>query len=142
MELDIKILSDITEWMYAVLARASNPLPVMHKVSKDMKANVMLNFLSQGRPSWKPLTKQWVERKKRMGYSTRILQMTGELKNSITSTATAKKATVYSDVPYSLYHEKGAPRAHIPQREFLMFPEGRLSTYSEWINNYILNGGG
>ena len=142
MRIDIGISDgEAFDWIYSVLERAQNLHPVTKRIADDMKSEVIMNFLHQGRPHWKPIKSSWRERKAKNGYSTRILEMTGALKSSFGTENTNNRSTVFSDIRYSIYHEEGAPRAHIPQREFLQFPDTKTETYSQWIENYLFGGG-
>lgn len=140
MDINVEVLSNIVGWIQLVLMRAQNLSSITSKIAKDMRAEIMMNFVLEGRPHWKKLSDVWLAYKAKHGYSTRILDMTGVLRNSFGMENDNKRAVVYSDVTYAPYHEYGAPRSHLPQREFLQFPKGKETTYQQWVDNYIFNG--
>lgn len=82
--------------------------PALNKVAKVIEDSIEKNFDAQGRPDkWKNLHSEWAEWKRKKGFATKVLQMTGTLKTSFKRLITKKRAFVYTEEPQAARHNFG-----------------------------------
>ena len=141
---EIKIEDQAVMSALGRLAQAGRDMsPVMRKIETEMFVQTEANFAAEGRPKWLGL-KNPSERRK----GGQILQDTGQLAASISSSSDATSATVGSNKVYAAIHQLGgkAGRGHkatIPARPFLpVDAQGNLQPEAEDLilgiaNNYL-----
>lgn len=141
---EIKIESQAVMSALARLANGGRDMsPVMHTISTEMFVQTEANFAADGRPKWLGL-KNPSERRR----GGQILQDTGQLAASISSSSDATSATVGSNKVYAAIHQLGgkAGRGHkstIPARPFLpVDAQGNLQPEAEdsvlgLVDNYL-----
>lgn len=66
---------------------------------------------------WAELSPVTLERKERLGFSSKILTETGTLSKSFKFEATGKTLTIGSSVSYAVFHQEGTSK--MPQRKIL-----------------------
>jgi len=138
MRIDAQVAGDALEWLQLVLQRTQDLRPVTSKIARGMRDEIIMNFVEQGRPKWQKLTDKWKRYKVSHGYSTQILVQTGKLRSSFGIHYDKQKATVFTDVPYSIYHVTGTKR--MPKRDFTTIPKTTLDSFSQMVNDYIIRG--
>ncbi len=143
---EIKIEDQVVMSALGRLAQAGRDMsPVMRTIATEMFTQTEANFAAEGRPKWLGL-KNPSERRK----GGQILQDTGQLAASISSSSDATSATVGSNKVYAAIHQLGgkAGRGHkatIPARPFLpVDAQGNLQPEAEdsilgIANNYLAN---
>jgi phage gpG-like protein len=101
-------------------------IDTMEKVLDYILEANRTHFNTRGHGSWPPLDEETLIRKRRDGFSSRILRRTDRLFESLTSPAGAKDRDVDIDedrlnfsstVPYGGVHEKGSRKKGIPKRK-------------------------
>ena len=103
---------------------------LMRAIGYYMHRRTIAHFRAEEDPegkAWEPLKERTVAgrrvgpRAKKKGGSRKIaiLQDTGQLRRSISSLADATSAEIGTNIFYGVFHQDGAPRAHIPVRAFL-----------------------
>lgn len=174
---EIKIESQAVMSALGRLAQAGqNMSPVMRAVSTELLSQTEANFAAEGRPKWLGISRATLEKRvmsrtkneegvqkkgairkdgrisKSIGWIVggRILQDTGQLAASISTSHDATSATVGSNKVYAAIHQIGgkAGRGHkatIPARPFLpVDAQGNLQPEAEdsilgIANNYLAN---
>lgn len=107
---------------------ASRPamLTTMDEVYHYILVANRTHFNTRGHGKWKPLDDDTIIRKRRDGFSGRILRATDRLFESLTSEVGAKDRDVSIDedrldfsstVPYGGIHDKGARSRNLPRRK-------------------------
>jgi len=97
--------------------------PAFRDAGVYMKEEIMINFSEEGRPrKWKPLSAKYLEYKMQKKGSSKILEFTGRLKNSINTQYSNDKAKVFTGVKYGVKHQMGLG---VPARPF--FPDSQNS---------------
>ena len=108
-------------------------------------------FASRGarwRTPWKPLAPRTVRDKRTQGWladpMVRTTRLRGELARRPLGVehVTAGAVTAGTDLDYAIYHQRGAPRAHLPQRKLIdadaVAREGAAgSVVATWIVNGV-----
>ena len=87
-------------------ATASKMSPVMSMISEELKSQTEKNFAAEGRPSWLGIK----PRKGREGGH--ILQDTGKLAASISTSYNSNSATIGSNRVYAAIHQFGGVTHH------------------------------
>ena len=87
-------------------------LEVRQKIEKLLKEQVRRSFARQGFDGTR-----WKKLKKPKKVSKPLLVNTGKLKNSFTTRRKTKSVTIYSKVPYAVYHNEGTGK--IPKRQMI-----------------------
>ncbi|MFW2176652.1 MULTISPECIES: phage virion morphogenesis protein [unclassified Moraxella] len=133
----------------------TNTEPLMEDISRQLVTETNLNFDFGGRPVWAGLSPVTLAR--RRGGAGWILQDTGKLKKSITSSHTIDTATVGTNLKYAPTHQFGAtqgqygytkrnspiPWGDIPARPFIPMDKNGDISYDgflavrEVVNNYL-----
>ncbi len=156
MEITVKINSEPLDATLEKLVDAcQNREPLMRNLSEQLHDCVMENFEQEGRPSWKPITREG-----------KILQDTGRLKSSISPEYDNDSAKVGTNVVYAAIHQHGGktsphvirpkhkkalafggrvvksvnhPGSDIPARPFLSVTDEDIADLQETIEDYINN---
>lgn len=122
--IDIQVKDEgLVAGLAAVAAGFRNPRPLMRAVAGLFETETERNFAAQGRPAWLGLAPRT---KKRRGADAKILQDTGRLAGSITTSYDASQASVGTNVKYAAIHQFGGKagrgrKVTIPTRPFLPF---------------------
>jgi len=101
--------------------------PLYAAIAEYLYARTMESFDAQTAPDgqrWAELTPAYAKRKAKAKSRNKILQRTGQLRETIAATATNDAARLVSNRPVGRYslaaiHQYGAPRAGIPARPFM-----------------------
>ena len=122
--------------------RVNDLSPLMHDLSLYMRRSVMKNFDLEGRTemgtghAWKPLAKRTIkerQEKKGKGFGRHpILELTGDLRRSISISHGRREARVSAGKEYGITHQFGTKR--VPARPFLMFP---ITDIDVWVRHII-----
>lgn len=144
--ISIKIDSAAVERQLAELARRGRDLnPVMRKIAGSMLDSVEENFEQQGRPKWKKLAPQTIERRRKKGHwPGKILQATGQLAASVNARSTANSAIVGTNKEYAALHQFGGRTTiggrsiFVPARPFLTIPDTDIEDISKMIADYLI----
>jgi phage virion morphogenesis protein len=97
-----------------LIGNVDDMTPAFNAIGEHIASLVDLNFRDGSDPYGTP----WLPLKKpRRDGSSKPLNDTGVLKNSITQNPTADSVTIGTNVTYGQYHQFGT--THIPQRAFL-----------------------
>jgi phage gpG-like protein len=101
----------------------------IHKrAGQFVKKSVLENFEKEGFVD--SGLKKWRPRKKDAPH--KILDKSGRLKKSIKTKTNLFEALIYTNVPYSIYHNEGAD--YLPQRQFL----GESKEIKDEVNKIIV----
>jgi phage virion morphogenesis protein len=134
---DIKIEVDLGSVKKLVdkLNRASFT-PMLRDMGAYQKESVLLNFEYQGRPKkWPPLSEEYLAWKLREGYSSKMLILTGRLRNSINVEVTNTTAKVYSGVKYGVTHQLGLNG--VPARPFLVVQNEDIQNLGKIASEFV-----
>lgn len=119
---------------FATWGRAISDLsPAWEKVGYRLQHDFAVQFEAEGgflstAPKWAPLKPSTIADRLRKGFGPGpILRRTGMLMASATIRGAAANVfevgpdhvTVGTALPYAIFHQKGAPGAHIPQRKMI-----------------------
>lgn len=132
-------------------ARTLNAIPVFVQLMKAIESQVEEQFDSEGARGsggWDELAPATIEFKRRNGYPLEILHRTLTLRNSLTKTMAPgairridkQSMTFGSSVKYGIFHQKGAPKANLPQRRPVEFTESDRQDYATMIQRYVVTG--
>lgn len=88
-------------------AKAKQTAELMKDISSDLESSTEKNFRSEGRPKWKKLAESTLEARRRQGKTGRILQVSGQLKNSITTQSGYNFAKIGTNLKYARIHQFG-----------------------------------
>jgi phage virion morphogenesis protein len=96
--------------LQALLSKVTNPEPLYKKIAGELENAIAENFSAGGRPSWLPLSKETLKRrKKRSGpHPIKPLVLSGDLRRSITSRHSNQEAVVGTNLIYAPTHQFGA----------------------------------
>lgn len=119
------------------LKKATSDLrPAFRDTAVYMKTSVLKNFEVEGRPKkWAPLSPKYATWKRKKGYSTKILERTGRLKQSINVSYTNKEARVYTGVKYGAYLHKGTRK--MPARPFMLIQDEDVPKIVDIFDRHI-----
>ena len=103
----------------------------------------------QGWAAWAPLNPDYVKWKKSKGFSTRILQRKGDLKDSLTRRSDKNfifkprklGMEIGTKVPYAKYHQRGVPKNKLPKREPIRITNTQRKTWVKLIQKYVIESG-
>lgn len=88
--------------------KCSDLRPLMQNIAGTLEDSVEENFENEGSPKWKELSKVTIKQRKKKGYwPSRILQVSGELASSITSSYDSSSAVVGTNKVYATIHQFG-----------------------------------
>jgi phage gpG-like protein len=101
---------------------------------------------SEGGEQWKELTPEYQQWKEAHYPSKPILQRTGDLVKSLTSSKDTnaicreerKGLTLGSKIPYAIYHQSPAPRKRLPRRPEIMLTEPFKRTVTHHLQVYLV----
>ena len=122
---------------------------LMRAVGYYMQKRTVQHFADEEDPegqAWDPLKPATISarrvgpRAKKPGgrRAIKILQDTGTLRRSITSLSDNTSAEIGTNVFYGIFHQEGAPRAHIPVRAFLGVSDGDLGGLHNLAWDYLV----
>lgn len=150
--IDFKVLGEtqlsrsLDRWATTVI----DATPAFAELLDHMKEQVSEQFESEGgrgSGGWAELKPETIEFKARMGYPLEILHRTLALKYSLTAkgnpdggvaAVTPNSLTYGTDIPYAIYHQKGAPRANLPVRKVIDFTEEDRQTMMKTLQAYVI----
>jgi phage virion morphogenesis protein len=89
--------------------KLGNTEPLMLNISRIMKSSVMKNFAaeSDGKRRWARLAHSTRKQRNKKGYTGKILQRTGQLKNSVVTRHTNNTAEVGTNLKYAAIQNYG-----------------------------------
>jgi phage gpG-like protein len=135
-ELDVTIsgVRTIQRRLLRVSQRAVDGREAFRAIAGIFRRAVTLQFRTEGSyggERWQDLQPSTLEQKQREDLDERILRATGALYDSLTDEGdthhiqhiTKKEMRWGSDLPYGIYHQKGAPRGHLPERPIIRLRE-------------------
>lgn len=94
----------ITTWLEKVVVGTRSPRPLMRAFAGTLAAETEKNFAAQGRPAWLGLAPRTL---KRRGAGARMLQDSGQLAGSISSTYGSDFARIGTNKPYGAIQHFG-----------------------------------
>lgn len=107
----------------------------MKDIAAYMKASVLKNFEVGGRPEkWAPLSTKYLAWKKRQGYSSKPLILTGRLRQSINTSVKKNEARVFTGMKYGVYHQTGTRK--MPARPFLVVQDADIPVIKQILVNF------
>jgi len=128
-----------TDTMARLRERAIKKRPLMREIGGIMHDEVEENFDAQGRPAWKDLKDTTKAKRAAIGkWPGKILQVSGQLVNSIQVTTTENSAIVGTNKIYGPTHEFGDSRRKIPARPFLTLSNGSIKEIEDSVTRYLL----
>lgn len=133
-----------TQRKLKALAGAAGASPnLMRAIGYAMRTRTLLKFREERGPrgSWKPLAESTKAarrtRRDKPEKSTRILQDTGLLRNSIHAVPARHSVDIGTAVHYSIFHQEGAPRAGIVPRPFLYVDDADATRLESLVVAYL-----
>lgn len=106
------------------------------------------NFAADGRPPWAPLSPKYLKYKTSKGYPAKIMQKTGILMNSIKESITRNVGSVYTNVPYAIYHHFGYKTriwgrpVRVPARPLFVLSDDNIKNIVAIFNKHAVTTGG
>ena len=133
---------EINETLDRLIRAAVDLTPAMRKASRVMLEAAEDAFASESDPvtgnSWPDLLDATKERRAKQGkWPGRILQVQGNLVNSITRDYGADFAEVGSNEPYAATHQFGDDRRNIAKRPFLGLSDDDLDEIHQVLADYL-----
>jgi phage virion morphogenesis protein len=131
------------------LDEVQDTTPVMARIAGMLRDFVEDNFKAEGRPvKWKPLSKKYAARKQRLYNSKSILQLSGDMANTIQESAGRDYAKISSNLAYAAIHHFGGEitsttkkgkmrKISIPARPYMLITEDDKAELTEEIQNHI-----
>lgn len=121
--------------------QSSNRIPLMRKIGGMMHDDVEQNFESEGRPKWVDLSPRTIKaRERKKKWPGKILQVSGQLVNSIQIQVDNDSAIVGTNKVYGPAMEYGNPRNNTPARPFLTIQDKTIDEIETEITRYVLRG--
>ncbi|AJY43064.1 phage virion morphogenesis protein [Burkholderia humptydooensis] len=108
--------------VYALMQDAS---PITSLIAALMLDAVEENFAQQGRPKWLGLSPKTLKRRREEAGTGKILQRSGRLASSVTSTHDATSARVGTNVVYAAIHQFGGTIQRHPMSGYVRLRKGR-----------------
>lgn len=142
MDITLKTATPALEKLARKLA---DKTPVHRMVAGTMADKVEENFARRGRPKWMELAPATIaKRRKRGTWPGQILQESGQLAASVAPRATARSATVGTNLAYAAIHQFGGQAGRnravtIPARPFLSLTETDAIEIREDVQNYFMD---
>ncbi|MBY0573587.1 MAG: phage virion morphogenesis protein, partial [Undibacterium sp.] len=103
----------VQEKLSALIATLSNTAPIMQEISLALLEETEQAFAHGGMPPWHPLAVSTIKRRTKQGsWPGQILQVTGQLAASVTSSFGADFAQIGSNKPYAAIHQFGGQARH------------------------------
>jgi phage gpG-like protein len=153
---DVKGLREARETLQAMRTRAHDLTPAWQELITWWAATNVEQFASRGRrwrTPWAPLRPTTLAQKRRQGFMSDPLARTTRMREELTRRPlgaehiTHDQMDVGTDLPYAKFHQRGAPRAHLPRRPLVnaraVAAEGTAgSVVLTWIVDGVPNIGG
>ncbi|NUZ08940.1 phage virion morphogenesis protein [Piscinibacter koreensis] len=111
---------DLTRTLDRAVRRVKDTRGLMAHVGAAVEMNINLRLINKRDPdgaAWAPLAPSTIARKLKKGQTTRILEATGLMQQSLGYSAGQDWVEVGVSEPYGIYHETGTRR--MPRRGFL-----------------------
>ncbi|AJX22452.1 virion morphogenesis protein [Burkholderia pseudomallei] len=124
----IEIQVDDTKYeaaMARVHALMQDASPITSLIAALMLDAVEENFAQQGRPKWLGLSPKTLKRRREEAGTGKILQRSGRLASSVTSTHDATSARVGTNVVYAAIHQFGGTIQRHPMSGYVRLRKGR-----------------
>ena len=121
-------LREARQNLQAMRERSKDLTPAWQEVLTWWAATNVEHFASRGRrwrTPWPPLRPTTLHQKRREGFLSDPLVRSTRLRTGMTGRPMAVEhlthnaLTAGTDAPYAIYHQKGAPRAHLPRRQLV-----------------------
>lgn len=106
----------------AAIRYLENPAVARERAAIFTRRLIQGYFKKQSGPGgiqWAPISASWKRQKQRMGFSTQILVMRGDLASSIESEIRGREIETYTDAPYAPRLHGGDPATNLPARPFM-----------------------
>lgn len=131
--------------------RADDMRPVFRVLADDFNKMEDQQFSTQGgfgSGGWRPLRPATIAAKSARGLDTRILHATLTLRKSLTQKSgqgvvrrfSRDEMFVGSSVEYGVHHQWGAPRANLPRRRPVEFPERNRNDWVKRLQRFLVTG--
>jgi len=144
-------LEDVRDRFQAMWARGQDLSPAWEVFLTWWAVGNKEHFASRGarwRTPWKPLAPRTIRDKRAQGWimdpMVRTTRLRGELVRRPLGVEhiTASTVTAGTDIEYAIFHQRGAPRAHLPRRKLIdadaVAREGAIgSVIVTWIVNGV-----
>jgi len=116
---------------------------VMSLIGQLVVSDIHINFRNEKAPNgekWKPLANSTIRRKIKKSGVVRMLQDTGNLKNSLNYNAYTNKVKIGYGAKYSVFHQMGT--RYMPIRKILptKIDEIDLNSIKDILDNYLRKG--
>jgi len=136
---------ELDHYLKELQSRTSNLSPVMRKISGYMLSAVEENFEKEGRPDeFAPLSRKTIEYRAKLGkWPGKILQLSGQLAASVSSSYSNTEAIVGTNKAYAAIHQFGGyagrnRKVYIPPRPFLTLTNDDIDSIIDMLQNYVL----
>ena len=124
----------------AAIRFLENPASARNRAAAFTKRVIQGYFKKQSGPGgvqWAPISPSWKRQKQRLGFSTQILVMRGDLEASIETEVTGRQIETYTDEPHATRLDAGDPGANLPARPFMDLGAADRSTVGEIYLNEL-----
>lgn len=132
--------------MSRLISNAEDTKPIMAAVAARMLNAVEDNFAAEGRPKWKALSDRRLEQRRKMKKTGKILQVSGDLADSVSTRSTNTEAIVgIGRDSYGKFHHGPKMTGHaskgiMPERPFLKLTDGDVEDIKEIIGPHLIEG--
>jgi len=131
---------EIKQLLQKLAEKTENLRPLMKNIAGIMMDSIEENFQNEGRPKWEKLSPVTIKLRKKKGYYPgKILQMRGDLADSITSKYDDNSAIVGTNKIYAAIHQFGGDagrnkKVKIPARPYLNLADKNLEEIKTMLN--------
>jgi len=152
LSFDVSGVESVDRLLGDVLGATENLKPALEEIVDEFFDGNRIVFQREGAvgggfSKWAPLNPEYAEEKVRLGYPSKILQRTEDLKNSLTrrsdanahSRITNSTAEMGTLVPYATYHKSGTKT--MPKREPIRITGNRKKRWVRIVKKHILSAG-
>lgn len=133
---------NLSQMLREIQRRAGDLRPALTKIGEEMIDATQENFDREGRPKWLDLASSTKKRREAKGKSGKMLQVTGQLINSISRTITGASAIVGTNLKYAEAHQFGGwygrnRQTPIPARPFLKLTKRDVEGAEKILVKYL-----
>jgi len=153
LTMEVDGVPQIARVLGVAMDRVKNLQPVWSDLADDFVEREQMLFQREGAvpgwSKWAPLSMDYINYKRRKGWSTRILVARGTLRDSLTNRhhkdfyfrAGPRRFEIGTRVPYARYHQRGVPKNNLPKREPIRVTEAQRRHWVKLIQKFLLESG-
>jgi phage gpG-like protein len=139
--------AEVFQLLNQLQARGDNLSPIMKEISGFMHRAVMDNFEQEGRPKWPALAPATIAKREKAGHwPGKILQVSGQLKSSLTPAHNSTQAIVQGGnmttekgaTPYPIFLQFGTRK--MPARPFMKLTQSDIGEIKFMLMQYLFKG--